>query len=53
MIAIESGISRIQIDAIDHIIDKSALRRSLKINSHIHENGSEIKAIKSNQRVIL
>jgi hypothetical protein len=53
MIAIESGISRIQIDAIDHIIDKSALRRSLKINKHNHETGNEINARNRNQRVIL
>jgi hypothetical protein len=53
MIAIKSGISRIQIAAIDHKTDKSALRRSLKINRHIHENGNVINAINRNQKVIL
>jgi len=53
MIAIKSGISRIQIAAIDHKTDKSALRRSLKINRHIHENGNVINTINRNQRVIL
>ena len=53
MIVIKSGISKIQIAAIDHIIDLRALRRSLNINRHIHETGNVINAINRNQRVIL
>ena len=53
MIVIKSGISRIQIAAIDHIIDMRALRRSLNINKHNHETGNEINARNRSQRVIL